>query len=73
MNCSNFYFLANKLMDKERQQAIFLSACGRRVYDVHWDLCQLGKPANYSLKILSCRFAVKLSVIVERLKFCSKA
>lgn len=73
MNCSNSHFLANKLDDKERQQAMFPSACGRRVYGIHWDLCQPAKPADYSLRILSCHFAAKLSVIVERIKFRSKA
>lgn len=65
MNCSNSYFIANKLDDKERQQAMFLSACSTN--DVHWDLCQPAKAADYSLKILSCHFAAKLSVIVEHL------
>ena len=72
----DFYFVANKITDGEQKWAILLSACGGRVYAVLRDLCQPGKPGDFSLtvllKILSDHFTPKPSVIVERFKFHSK-
>ncbi len=71
-----FYFVANAIEEEERRQAIFLSACGGRVYAVLPDLCQPDKPGDFALadlfKILSGHFTPKPSLIVERFKFHSK-
>lgn len=72
----DFYFLANEITDAAQKHAIFLSACGGKVYAVLWDLCQPGKPGDSSmtelLKILSDHYMPNPSVTVESFKFHSK-
>lgn len=71
-----FYFVANKITDAGQKRAIFLSACGGKVYAMLRDLCLPGKPGDSDLtgllKLLSDHFTPKPSAIVERFKFHSK-
>lgn len=70
-----FYFVANKITDAGQKRAIFLSACGGKVYAMLRDLCLPGKPGDsdfWLLKLLSDHFTPKPSAIVERFKFHSK-
>ena len=76
MERMEFYFVANKITDEDQQKAIFLSACGGKVYSVLRDLCLPGKPGDYTLteiwRTLSNHFTPKPNAIVERFKFNSK-
>lgn len=73
----DFYFVANDIKEDVKKRAIFLSACGSKVYGVLRDLCQPDSPAAFELKDLlsklSDHYTPKPSVIVQRFKFHSKS
>ena len=73
MECLDYYFVANKIMDPAKKQAILLNAVGPTTNRLIWTLCLPGKPQDETFKDLvehvKTHFNPKPSPIIMRYEF----